>query len=90
MTEKKKISVQVEGRSYSLITSDDEKYVESVADEVVEHIRSIISTGKNLDVRDCAVLAALDFCDDRNKAMKKNKDYVTKADRIIRQTNDLN
>lgn len=90
MTEKKKISVQIEGRSYSLITSDDEKYVESVADEVINHIRNTISTGKNLDTRDCAVLAALDFCDDRNKAMKKNKDYVTKADKIIRQTADLN
>ena len=30
------------------------------------------------------------FCDDRNKALKKNKDYVEKADKIIQQTNDLN
>ncbi|HJI60402.1 MAG TPA: hypothetical protein OIM34_12200 [Ruminococcus bromii] len=35
-------------------------------------------------------LAALNFCDDRNKALKKNKDYVEKADKIIQQTNDLN
>ena len=32
----------------------------------------------------------LNFCDDRNKALKKNKDYVEKADKIIQQTNDLN
>ena len=90
MTSKKKISVSVEGRTYSLITCDDEKYVQGVADEVVNHIRQTISSTVNFDIRDCAVLAALDFCDDRNKALRKNKDYVSKADRIIRQTNDLN
>lgn len=90
MTAKKKISVQIEGRSYALITSDEEKYVQSVADEVIKHIRKTVSSCKQLDMRDCAVLAALDFCDDRNKALLKNKDYVAKADKIIRQTNDLN
>ena len=28
--EKKRVSVQIEGRSYSLITTDDEKYVQKV------------------------------------------------------------
>lgn len=88
--EKKKVSVQIEGRSYSLITTDDEKYVQKVACEVVSHIRKAAQSTKQLDTRDCAVLAALNFCDDRNKAIKKNKDYVEKADKIIQQTNDLN
>lgn len=87
---KKRISVQIEGRNYALITSDDEKYVQAVAAEVVEHIRKTAQNSKQLDTRDCAVLAALDFCDDRNKAFKKNKDFVDKADKIIQQTNDLN
>lgn len=88
--EKKRVSVQIEGRSYSLITTDDEKYVQKVANEVLSHIRKAAQSTKQLDTRDCAVLAALNFCDDRNKALKKNKDYVEKADRIIQQTNDLN
>ena len=88
--EKKRVSVQIEGRSYSLITTDDEKYVQKVASEVVSHIRKAAQSTKQLDTRDCAVLAALNFCDDRNKAIKKNKDYVEKADKIIQQTNDLN
>lgn len=79
-----------EGRSYSLITTDDEKYVQKVANEVLSHIRKAAQSTKQLDTRDCAVLAALNFCDDRNKALKKNKDYVEKADKIIQQTNDLN
>lgn len=88
--EKKRVSVQIEGRSYSLITTDDEKYVQKVANEVLSHIRKVAQSTKQLDTRDCAVLAALNFCDDRNKALKKNKDYVEKADKIIQQTNDLN
>lgn len=88
--EKKRVSVQIEGRSYSLITTDDEKYVQKVANEVLSHIRKAAQSTKQLDTRDCAVLAALNFCDDRNKALKKNKDYVEKADKIIQQTNDLN
>ena len=82
--EKKRVSVQIEGRSYSLITTDDEKYVQKVANEVLSHIRKAAQSTKQLDTRDCAVLA------DRNKALKKNKDYVEKADKIIQQTNDLN
>ena len=88
--EKKRVSVQIEGRSYSLITTDDEKYVQKVANEVLSHIRKAAQSTKQLDTRDCGVLAALNFCDDRNKALKKNKDYVEKADKIIQQTNDLN
>lgn len=88
--EKKRVSVQIEGRSYLLITTDDEKYVQKVANEVLSHIRKAAQSTKQLDTRDCAVLAALNFCDDRNKALKKNKDYVEKADKIIQQTNDLN
>ncbi len=87
---KKSVRVQIEGRNYSLITSDDEKYVNSVAEEVIKHIRKAAQNGKHLDTRDCAVLAALNFCDDRNKAVKRNKDVVEKADKIIHQTNDLN
>ena len=71
-------------------TTDDEKYVQKVANEVLSHIRKAAQSTKQLDTRDCAVLAALNFCDDRNKALKKNKDYVEKADKIIQQTNDLN
>ena len=88
--EKKRVSVQIEGRSYSLITTDDEKYVQKVANEVLSHIRKAAQSTKQLDTRDCAVLAALNFCDDRNKALRNKKECISKADKIIRQTNDLN
>lgn len=88
--EKKRVSVQIEGRSYALITSDDEKYVQSVASEVTKRIRDAAQSSRNLDTRDCAILAALDFCDDKNKAQKKNRAIVGKSDMIIQNTNELN
>lgn len=87
--EKKRVSVQIEGRNYIVITTDEEEYVRSVADEVIKSIRRASQTGKNLDTRDCAILAALDFCDDRNKAVRRNQDVIDKADVIIRQSAEL-
>lgn len=88
--EKKRISVNIEGRSYAVITTDDEDYVKQVAKEVSDAVLRASRSGMQLDIRDCAILAALDFCDDRNKAAKRNKDLVDKADQIIKQTNELN
>ena len=87
--EKKRVSVQIEGRSYAVITSDSEEYVRAVSQEVINSIRRASQTGRNLDTRDCAVLAAMDFCDDRNKAVKRNQDVIDKADVIIRQSAEL-
>lgn len=87
--EKKKVSIQLEGRNYAVITSEDEGYVKEVAESVTQSIRRASQMGKNLDTRDCAVLAALDFCDDLNKAKRKNKEIVDKADQIIRQSAEL-
>lgn len=67
MNTKRKVSVQIEGRSYALITADDEKYVQGVADDVIAQIKKIVTSTNHLDTRDCAILAALNFCDDRNK-----------------------
>lgn len=87
--EKKRVSVQIEGRNYVVITTEHRAYVHEVADEVTESIRRAAQTGRNLDTRDCAVLAALDFCDDAHKAERKNKEVVEKADQIIRQSAEL-
>lgn len=88
--EKKRVSVQIEGRSYIVITTDSEEYVHKVADDVMKSILNASRSAKNLDARDCAILAAMDYCDDRNKAVKRNKDLVQKADQFIKKNNDLN
>ena len=87
--DKKRVSIMLHGRSYSVITADDEEYVRSVAREVEEAMLSASRSKAHLDARDCAVLAAMDFCDDRNKALKKNRELVDKADTIIGKSGDL-
>lgn len=88
--QKKKVRVHIEGRNYSLISDEDPRYVQRIAEEVKEHMHKSANGATKLDARDCAVLAALDFCDERNKASKRNRDVIEKADQIIQQTNDLN
>lgn len=87
--EKKRVRVQIEGRNYTVITPEEKTYVLGVADEVTNRIRRAAQCGRTLDTRDCAVLAALDFCDDCNRAERKNKEIVEKADQIIKQSADL-
>lgn len=87
---KKKVRVHIEGRNYALITDEESKYVNQIADEVREHIRKTATGPTQLDTRDCAMLAALDFCDERNKANKRAQELIEKADLIIQQTNELN
>ena len=58
-------------------------------EEITKRIRKAAQSSKHLDTRDCAILVALDLCDDRNKVQKKNKDIVGKADKIIQNTNEL-
>ena len=41
MNTKRKVSVQIEGRSYPLITADDEKYLQGVGDDVISQIKKI-------------------------------------------------
>lgn len=85
----RKVSVVIEGRPYSLITPDDESYVRAVADEVIEQIRIAAQQKKQLDTRDCAILAALNFCDERNKERKRSQSVIDKADKIISQSGGL-
>lgn len=87
--EKRRVAVQIEGRNYVVITTEDKSYVLGVAGEVTDSIRHAAQSGRNLDTRDCAIMAALDFCDDRHKAERRNKQLVDKADQIIRQSADL-
>lgn len=87
--EKSRVSVQIEGRNYTLISTEEESYVLGVAAEVSDAIRAVTQTGRTLDTRDCAVLAALNFCDDRNKEQRHTKEVVDKANQIIRQSAEL-
>ena len=87
---KKRVRVHIEGRNYALITTEDTKYVQQIADEVIAHIRKTATGPTQLDTRDCAILAALDFCDERKKADARTQEVIAKADKIIQKNNELN
>ena len=86
---KSRVSVVIDGRSYVLVTEDDEAYVNGVAKEVSEHLLRAASSSLALDERDCAILVALDFCDDCKKQQQRNRELVKKADVILRSNNEL-
>lgn len=80
--EKNKISVFVAGQKLTLITSDSERYVRDIASRVDTAINSMF-TASNLSREKCAVMAALDFCDDEaksraalNEVKEQIKDYL--------------
>lgn len=91
--EKKKISVFVAGQKLTLITTESEKYVSTIASKVDTAINSMF-TSSNMSKEKCAVMAALDFCDDEAKARAalnelkdQIKDYI-KDSETLRQEND--
>ena len=91
--ERKKISVFVAGQKLTLITTESEKYVSTIASKVDTAINSMF-TSSNMSKEKCAVMAALDFCDDEAKARaalnelkEQIKDYI-KDSETLRQEND--
>lgn len=71
--DKNKVSVFICGHKFNLITEDSEKYVTDIAQKVDTKINSLLSSS-NLSKEKCAVMAALDFCDDEAKARKSMTD----------------
>lgn len=80
--DKNKVSVFVGGHKLNLITEDSEKYVTDIASKVDTKINSLL-TLSSMSKEKCAVMAALDFCDDEAKARQalsdikeQIKDYI--------------
>lgn len=80
--EKKKITVYVAGNKLTLITTEEEKYVTDIATKVDTAINSMAAS-TNMSKERCAVMCALDYCDDMQKAKdalveikEQIKDYI--------------
>ena len=80
--EKNKITVFVSGHKLTLITEESEKYVTDIASKVETTINSLFSAS-NMSKEKCAVMAALDFCDDEfksrmtlNEVKEQIKEYI--------------
>lgn len=86
--EKNKITVFVAGHKLTLITEESEKYVTDIASKVETSINSLFSAS-NMSKEKCAVMAALDFCDDEfksraalNEVKEQIKDYIEDSSKL--------
>lgn len=92
---KRKVSVFVAGQKFTIITEDSEKYVTDIASKVDTSINSLVIKS-NMTRERCAVLTALDLCDDEAKARQalselreQIKDYIQDAARLKKENEQL-
>ena len=93
--EKNKITVFVAGQKLTLITTDTEKYVSEIAQKVDTTVNSLLNSS-NMSREKCAVMAALDFCDDEAKARvalnelkEQIKDYIADSSALRAENEEL-
>lgn len=80
-----KHTVFVAGKRFVLLSDDKQKYVQKLATEVGDAIAKISEQNPTLDRRSAAILCALDYADDKYKAMGKSKSISDKAQPLIAQ-----
>ncbi|MDD6619596.1 MAG: cell division protein ZapA [Eubacteriales bacterium] len=80
---KNKVQVKIGGATYTIVTEDDPEYVEGLAEELNDEIRSICNSNPSLSMTQAAVLVALDQTDACKKATASSdnlraqiKDYL--------------
>ncbi len=93
--EKKKVTVFVAGQKLNLITTESEKYVTDIAQKVDTAVNSMFASS-NMSREKCAVMAALDFCDDEAKARialnelkEQIKDYIEDSLKLRTENEEL-
>ncbi len=79
MTGKRKISVSIDGRNFSVVGAEDESYVRSLAYYVDQHIKSLANKNDKLDQTMAATLAALNIADELSKTNAKLKELEHKS-----------
>ena len=85
----KNVIIYVAGQRYSIRTKDTEEYVISTGEQVDMRIRGIQNDNPRLNRDACAILAALDYCDDMRKLSSRVdilreqvKDYLADSEKL--------
>ncbi len=93
--EKKKVTVFVAGHKLNLLTTESEKYVTDIASKVDTAVMSML-TSTNMSKEKCAVMVALDYCDDEAKQKsalseikEQVKDYIDDVAKLKAENNEL-
>lgn len=94
--ESKNIIIYVAGQRFSIRTVDSEEYVISTGEQVDLRIKGIQNDNPRLNRDACAVLAALDYCDDMRKLASRVdvlrdqvKDYLADSERLRTENSSL-
>lgn len=92
--EKKNVVIYVAGQRFSISTADSEEYVMGIGEKVDVMIKGIQKDNPRLNRDACAILAALDLCDDESKLRQmmevlrsQVKDYL-EANEKLREENE--
>lgn len=74
MEEKRKINVTIDGRSFTVVGTEDEGYIKSLADYVDQKIKNLANKNDKLSQTMAATLAALNIADELAKINGKLKE----------------
>lgn len=80
-----KHTVFIAGKRFVLISDEKEAYVQSLASEVNNAIAKISEEIPALESKSCAVLCALNYADERNKEIQRNRSLSGNAKTVIDQ-----
>lgn len=87
--EKKNVVIYVAGQRFSITTSDTDEYVIGIGEKVDVMIKGIAKDNPKLNRDACAILTALNFCDDETKLRQmmevlreQVKDYINSNDAL--------
>lgn len=79
MTSKKKINVVIDGRTFTVVGGDNERYIRNLAYYVDEKIKSLSSKNERLSQTMSATLAALNIADEYHKTLDELNELKSKA-----------
>lgn len=80
-----KHTVFIAGKRFILVSEEKEAYVQSLASEVNSAIAKISEEIPALESKSCAVLCALNYADERNKEIQRNKSLSGNAKTVMNQ-----
>lgn len=79
MTNRRKITVSIDGRNFTVVGTEDESYVRNLAYYVDQHIKKLASKNDRLDQTMAATLAALNIADELSKTNARLKELEHKS-----------
>lgn len=95
MSNKNKINVIIDGRNFTVVGGDNERYIRNLAYYVDEKIKSLSSKNERLSQTMSATLAALNIADEYHKTMEelevlknKAKDPLEKYSGVLDELNN--